>query len=243
MWLQGNPTVIRDEQGVPREFLNVLRDVTEQRNQEIALAEAKVAAEAATAAKSEFLANMSHELRTPLTSIIGFSQLLKAQPELSAQSARFVDSVTQASQALLAIVNDVLDFSKLEAGQIEIRPEPGFAPRNRRRCRSACSRPRPKQRASRSISNLRPCPIEVSVDCTRLRQILLNVVGNAVKFTEAGSVTLNARYTAGALCFEIRDTGPGIPDDQFDKLFKRFSQVDGTSRRAHGGTGLGLAIC
>jgi len=90
---------------------------------------------------------------------------------------------------------------------------------------------------------LNALPDELLVDGARVRQILLNIVGNAVKFTETGSVTLNARYSAGALCFEIRDTGPGIPDDQFDKLFKRFSQIDGTSRRAHGGTGLGLAIC
>jgi PAS domain S-box-containing protein len=242
LWLQGNPTVVRDEQGVPREFLNVLRDITEQRNQSAALAEAKITAEAATAAKSEFLANMSHELRTPLTSIIGFSQLLKSQPELSAQSARFVDNLTQASHALLAIVNDVLDFSKLEAGQIEIRPESGspaaiatevvqlFAP----------------QAETKGIAlrlELGAIPDAVLIDSARLRQILLNLVGNAVKFTDTGSVTLKAGFASGRLQFEICDTGPGIPDDQFEKLFKRFSQVDSTTRRSHGGTGLGLAIC
>jgi len=242
IWLQGNPTVIRDENGVPREFLNVLRDVTEQRHQEVALAEAKVAAEAATAAKSEFLANMSHELRTPLTSIIGFSQLLKAQPELSAQSARFVDSVTQASQALLSIVNDVLDFSKLEAGQIEIRREPG-SPHAIATDAIQLFGPQAEEKGIALNLELDTLPDKALIDTARLRQILLNLVGNAVKFTETGSVTLKAGFADGQLQFEVRDTGPGIPHDQFDKLFKRFSQVDGTSRRSHGGTGLGLAIC
>jgi signal transduction histidine kinase/CheY-like chemotaxis protein len=242
VWLQGNPTAIRDENGLPREFLSVVRDVTEQRHQEVALAEAKVAAEAATAAKSEFLANMSHELRTPLTSIIGFSQLLKAQPELSAQSARFVDSVTQASQALLSIVNDVLDFSKLEAGQIEIRREPGSTHAIATDAIQLFG-PQAEEKGIALNLELDSLPDKALIDTARLRQILLNLVGNAVKFTETGSVTLKAGFADGHLQFEVRDTGPGIPHDQFDKLFKRFSQVDGTSRRSHGGTGLGLAIC
>ena len=242
VWLQGNPTVIRDEQGVAREFLNVLRDVTERRNQQIALAAAKVAAEAATAAKSEFLANMSHELRTPLTSIIGFSQLLKSQPELSAQSSRFVDSLAQASEALLGIVNDVLDFSKLEAGQIEIRREPGSPGRIATEVVQLFA-PQADAKGVGLDLKIAALPDKVFIDAARLRQILLNLVGNAVKFTEKGSVGLRAGFTDGHLLFEVQDTGPGIPDDQLDKLFKRFSQVDGTSRRTHGGTGLGLAIC
>jgi PAS domain S-box-containing protein len=242
VWLQGNPTVVRDEQGVPREFLNVLRDITEQRNQEAALAAAKVAAEAATAAKSEFLANMSHELRTPLTSIIGFSQLLKAQPELSAQSARFVESLAQASHALLSIVNDVLDFSKLEAGQIEIKREPG-SPRAIATDAVQLFAPQAETKGVALHLELDALPENIFIDSARVRQILLNLVGNAVKFTEKGSVTLKASFADGQLQIEVRDTGPGIPDHQFDKLFKRFSQVDATSRRSHGGTGLGLAIC
>ncbi|MGD0141528.1 MAG: PAS domain S-box protein [Rhizomicrobium sp.] len=242
VWLQGNPTVVRDEQGVPREFLNVLRDVTERRIQDAALAEAKVAAEAATAAKSEFLANMSHEFRTPLTSIIGFSQLLKGQPELSAQSAGFVDSLAQASHALLAVVNDVLDFSKLEAGQIAIAREPG-SPGAIATDAIQLFAPLAETKGIALNLELGALPDTALIDGARLRQILLNLVGNAVKFTEKGSVTVKAAFADGQLRFEICDTGPGIPDDQLGKLFKRFSQIDGTSRRTYGGTGLGLAIC
>ncbi len=202
-------------------------------------------AERAAQVKSEFLANMSHELRTPLTSVVGFTRLVGEQPDLSPLSRRYVDRVGDASRALLCTVNDILDFSKLEAGQVSFRPEPT----------------EPGPLASRTLDLFTPQAgakdvalvlddqtgghVVVTVDPDRLRQVLLNLVGNAVKFTSSGSVTLTVRYDEAAeqLWFAVADTGPGIPPERMDRLFKRFSQVDGSLTREYGGTGLGLAIC
>jgi PAS domain S-box-containing protein len=202
------------------------------------------AANAAAAVKAEFLANMSHELRTPLTSVIGFAELLRLQPELGDKTRDFVERVINGSHALLATVNDVLDFSKLEAGQVEIRPRPTivapmignvvdlFTPQAAAKgldlqCRIAPS-----------------VPHGLLLDADRVRQILLNLIGNAVKFTASGGITVALDYTGdNILTLSVRDTGPGIAPDKAARLFQRFSQIDGSLTRAHGGTGLGLAIC
>ena len=202
------------------------------------------AANAAAAVKAEFLANMSHELRTPLTSVIGFAELLRLQPELADKTRDYVERVINGSHALLATVNDVLDFSKLEAGQVEIRPRPTivapmignvvdlFTPQAAAKgltleCRIASS-----------------VPPALLLDADRVRQILLNLIGNAVKFTASGGVTIALDYNDdNILTLSVRDTGPGIAPDKAARLFQRFSQIDGSLTRAHGGTGLGLAIC
>lgn len=243
IWLQSNPRIITDERGVPCEVVDVFRDVSERRKTEIDLARAQKAAEDAAAVKGQFLANMSHELRTPLTSIIGFAQLLKEQPELSESSVRFADRVVQASHTLLGIVNDVLDFSKLEAGQVEIHREPCSL---RTIATDALELFAPQTDAkgvARRLELDANLPHTLDLDADRMRQILLNLIGNAVKFTDRGAVTLKAGYRDGRLRLEVTDTGPGIPKNQLRKLFQRFSQVDGSTSRAHGGSGLGLAIC
>ncbi|MBO9707616.1 MAG: PAS domain S-box protein [Caulobacter sp.] len=246
VWLESNPSVLRDPvTEAPTGFLDVIREVTSQVAQERALADARAAAEDAAAVKSEFLANMSHEIRTPLTAVIGFSGLLSQRPELDEVSRRFVQRVSSAGEALLAIVNDILDFSKLEAGQVEITPRP-------------CS---PLVLARDALTLFTPqadakglwleceaegeVPAAVMIDPDRLRQVLLNLVGNAVKFTDQGSVRLAIGYEAstGMLRARVEDTGAGMSEDQQHKLFQRFSQVDASSTRRHGGTGLGLAIC
>jgi CheY-like chemotaxis protein len=194
-------------------------------------------------AKAEFLANMSHELRTPLTSIIGFSQLLQERKDLPEPAMRHVGRVVQAGQALLALVNDILDFSKLEAGQIEIRPEPCAAMTLAADALELFTPQAKQKNITLSFKSGTAIPQTLLLDEGRVRQVLLNLVGNAVKFTEAGSVTLALDYHNGKLSARVTDTGPGIPKDKLGKLFQRFSQIDGSNGRTHGGTGLGLAIC
>ena len=243
MWLEGNPTVLHDADGKPAEIVNVFRDISDRKAMDTALADATREAEAAAVAKAEFLANMSHELRTPLTSIIGFSQLLAERKDLPDTASRHVARVVQAGQALLALVNDILDFSKLEAGQIEIRPEPCEPERVARDALELFTPQAARKSVTLSLRAGASLPPTLLLDEGRVRQVILNLVGNAVKFTEAGTVTLSLAYAKGALRCEVADTGPGIPKDKLGVLFQRFSQVDGTHGRAHGGTGLGLAIC
>ena len=247
IYLEAKPTpIVNPEAQRITGFIDVIRDISERKALEAELRQAQVDAEAATAVKAEFLANMSHELRTPLTSIIGFTGLAVEQPELSPLTRGFVERVANASRALLSTVNDVLDFSKLEAGQVSIAPAPVAVVQL---LSSTLELFTPQAgvkdlELSLKLSDLEP-DLAALVDADRVRQVLLNLVGNAVKFTPTGGVTLSARYdgTLGSLMVEVSDTGPGIAHEKVDSLFKRFSQIDGSLTRAHGGTGLGLAIC
>jgi len=244
IWLEAMPTLSMDpETGEFCGVTDVIRDVTTRKMLEQELRDARAEAEAATIVKSEFLANMSHELRTPLTSIIGFTGLISAQSELSDVSRGFVNRVSDAGRALLATVNDVLDFSKLEAGQVSIDPEPTDA---HKLCRGALDLFTP-QAGAKDLSlalegDLTPEAM-VSVDPDRIRQVLLNLLGNAVKFTASGGVTLNASHAGDRLRIEVSDTGPGMTPAQQAKLFQRFADVDGSLTRTNGGSGLGLSIC
>src|SRR5690606_31679663 len=222
VWLEGNPTIIRDAEGRPVEVLNVLRDVTARKAMEADLEAARLEAEAAARVKSEFLANMSHEIRTPLTSVVGFTRLALEQPDLPPLARTYVERVGDASRALLSTVNDILDFSKLEAGQVSFEPEPTPL--------------EPLLRQALSLFEPQaglPKGAMVLVDPSRLRQVLLNLVGNAVKFTTHGQVVLRAAYEPAAerLSVEIEDTGPGIAPEAQARLFQRFSQVDGALTR------------
>ena len=205
----------------------------------------KAQAEEAAHVKAEFLANMSHELRTPLTAVLGFTQLVERQPELSAETRAYVQRVANAGKALRATVNDILDFSKLEAGQVEIKPRPmSPAELTREAAELFAPQARAKGLLLRVAEGLSLPPL-VQADPDRLRQVLLNLIGNAVKFTESGAVDVGARYDEGGqtLTFDVSDTGPGMTSEQSQRLFQRFSQVDAASARKYGGTGLGLAIC
>jgi PAS domain S-box-containing protein len=247
LWFETRTSLIRDPAtGEPTGTLDVARDVTARKTLEAELRERTREAEAATNAKSDFLANMSHEIRTPLTAILGFSGLLKTLPGLPPEANVHLRRIATAGEALLSVVNDVLDFSKIEAGQLELDPQP-FDPAAilRETVDLVASQAAMKQlRLSVDLGD--NLPAAVNADSARLRQILLNLLGNALKFTQAGEIRVTMTHAAqagGQLRIEVADTGSGVPADRLDRLFQRFSQVDGSISREHGGTGLGLAIC
>ena len=244
VWLEGARSVVRDEQGRPAEVITVYRDVTERKRMELDLLVAKEAAEVAGQAKADFLANMSHELRTPLTAIIGFSGLLGAKGKLGDLEASLVKRISGASKALLTLINDVLDISKVEAGQIELDPTPVDLRGLAHDAAVLMDQQASAKGLRLDVMVAADVPGRVSSDATRLRQVIVNLMSNAVKFTDRGSVQLKIeRLGPAELRFEVTDTGMGIPVDRLDSLFSRFVQADSSTTRLHGGTGLGLAIC
>ncbi len=248
IYVEHTVTLKRDRQGRPIGFMVLSRDCTERKLAQMELAKAIEAAQAAALAKSEFLANMSHEIRTPLNGIIGTLELTHGT-ELSSEQRELLDMASASADSLLAVINDILDFSKIEAGKLqfehiafEIREVVAEA------LRSLAIRAH--QKGLELAYDVAPeIPAWVAGDPARLKQILLNLAGNAIKFTDRGEVVVRVERldappaaNRAALRFSVSDTGIGIPKDKQHLIFDAFSQADNSTTRRYGGTGLGLAI-
>jgi PAS domain S-box-containing protein len=238
-------TVERDESGAPVRMAGISQDVTARKEAEEELRQAKEAAEAANRAKSIFLANMSHELRTPLNAILGFAQLMLGDPRLSPAQRENLDIIDRSGNHLLMLINDVLEMSKIEAGRTTLF-EQNFDLYNMLDDLESMFHLRAEGRGLNFlVERGREVPRYIRTDESKLRQVLINLLGNAVKFTEAGGVTLRVACDDGGdrlrLAFEVEDTGPGIDAVELEKLFDPFVQTE-SGQTVQEGTGLGLPI-
>ncbi|HMA62284.1 MAG TPA: PAS domain S-box protein [bacterium] len=259
-WESVNTSSIKNEQGETTNYLHVGKDITDQKKAEIKLQETNQAlqkanqksrkmaakADAANKAKSEFLANMSHEIRTPLNSIIGFTELLLGT-DLDQTQDKYLNNVLFSSRTLLDLINDILDFSKIEAGRLDL----DYTQTDLIELLETSAdiiKIRAHEKDLELLVNIDPdIPPVVSIDPVRLRQVLANLLSNAVKFTKQGEIEIRASLmkqhnNSAQIKFMVSDTGIGIQQDKLDKIFKSFTQADGSTTRRYGGTGLGLTI-
>ncbi|MGY2048849.1 ATP-binding protein [Methylobacterium sp. JK268] len=239
-WFAIVETAVVGRDGRP-EVLRAGREITERVEAVRSLDEARSRAEAASVAKSRFLATVSHEFRTPLNGILGMAALLLETP-LSPEQETYIRAVKTSGEALLTLIDGILDFSKIEAGRLDLAAEP-FDPAALVEGVVELLAPRAQDKGLEIAADIADdLPLEIVGDRDRVRQILLNLAGNAVKFTEEGGVGVTATREGGDLVLAIRDTGPGIPEERLPLLFQEFEQGDGSASRRHEGTGLGLAI-
>lgn len=247
IWVLDRGRVVsRDEDGNPLRMIGTHSDITQRKRAETELKEARDAAEAASRAKTDFLANMSHELRTPLTSILGVTDLILSElgNELSERHRSALKIQKAAGDALMAQVNDILDFAKLESSRLKIETVPLVLTELADACLAIVANAAEAGKLSLTRKLDPDLPQSISGDPRRLRQILINFLSNAIKFTpEGGTVVLDiSKAPNGRIRFAVKDSGIGIPEDQVETIFDRFTQADTSATRRHEGSGLGLAI-
>jgi len=239
-------STIEEASGRAGGYVCVAMDITDRKKAEADLRKSKEEAETASRTKSQFLANMSHEIRTPMNGILGMTELLLVT-ELSGVQRKYAETAHVSGVKLLALLNDILDFSKIEAGKLELKNADFRLDRTIQEIVELLAAKAGEKGLHLRYAIHDSVPESLRGDPSRLHQVLVNLVGNAVKFTEKGSVEIGVRAVDGAdgapfLRFEVSDTGIGIGPSQREKIFESFSQVDGSTSRQHGGTGLGLAI-
>lgn len=245
-YIKANGQVQRDAQGNAERMIGINYDITDRKESFVKLQQALEKAEVANLAKSEFLANMSHEIRTPMNGVIGMINLL-FDTHLNDQQQKYAQTAKSSAESLLGIINDILDFSKVEAGKLELEPL-DFDIHQLMQDFSSMMLFRTQEKGLTFN-----CPVHatepywLNADVGRIRQILVNIVSNAIKFTEQGEINVSYVLEAQAnnqtqLRFEVSDHGIGLTAEQKNQLFERFIQADGSTTRRYGGTGLGLAI-
>ncbi|MEH6436997.1 MHYT domain-containing protein [Massilia sp. DD77] len=241
-WLWENGTGVRDESGAVRWLDGVILDITERRQMEEALRDAKEKAEQAAAARATFVANMSHEIRTPMNSILGFTDVL-LDGELNVEQRRHLDTIRNAGKSLLRLLNEILDTAKLEKGAVELEQNDYNLLSLIDELSSTLAANARAKGLHLDIQYDPALPTGLRGDELRMRQVLTNLIDNAIKFTAKGSVTLKVRAEGDQLCIAVIDTGIGIAKDRLDAIFDPFTQADASMTRRYGGTGLGTTIC
>ena len=241
LWMLSRGMAVRDAEGKAIRMVGTHTDVSAQKQAEEALIHAKEAAEAGSRAKSEFLANMSHEIRTPMNGVLGMLNLT-LETVLSDEQRDYLGMAHSSANALLHIINDILDFSKIEAGRLDVNPEPVDI----RVMAEELTRLHKHRCEEKGLAFMQQVdvalPAMLLLDPVRVRQVLINLLGNAIKFTHTGGVTLEIKRVGQGVRFSVRDTGIGIAKDNQATVFQAFTQADGSITRRFGGTGLGLSI-
>lgn len=249
IWVSGSARILTDNRNVPITMIGTIQNITERKKSEEALRDTKEAADKANQAKSSFIANVSHEIRTPMNAILGFTELLREYVH-EPLGQDYLRSIVTSGALLIDLINDVLDFSKIEAGRMKLVYRPMDIRHLFDEMQLIFFAPIREKDLQFRIEVESVLPAILMLDEVRLRQVLLNLIGNAVKFTEFGSITLSARTFLMpedssqhcAVSIEVKDTGIGIPREQQELIFEAFRQQDGQSTRKYGGTGLGLTI-
>ena len=246
-WILARGQALWDERGRAVRMVGSHTDITERKRSEEALKQAKEQAESANRAKSEFLANMSHEIRTPMNGVLGMIDLV-LDTQLSQEQREFLGTAKSSARSLLALLNDILDLSKIEAGRMELVAAPFCIREGVHEAVCMLGVAARQKGLTLQVEVHADVPDQVVGDAVRLRQVISNLVGNAIKFTDRGEITVRVAIDeqgsgTSKMHFQVQDTGIGIPEDKQVWIFEPFRQVDGSTTRRHEGTGLGLAIC